>query len=92
MEMVPTGFGVELGELFLPDGAGGVDAGAGLVDDDVGKLGDPGIGRVSGRGRGRSLGAEGRSPLDFRGPLGGWVRAEAGAGDAAPVGFSASAG
>ena len=30
--------GVEIGELLAADRAGGVDAGAGLVDDDVGKV------------------------------------------------------
>src|SRR5262249_55347586 len=34
--------GVVAGELLAADGAGRVDAGAGLVDDDVGEVGQPG--------------------------------------------------
>ena len=37
---------VELGQLVAADLAGRVDAGAGLVDDDVGELGELGVGRV----------------------------------------------
>ena len=37
---------VGVGKLFAAHLAGRVDAGAGLVDDDIGELGDQGVGRV----------------------------------------------
>ena len=50
-----AGGGVEVGELLAADGAGGIDAGAGLVDDDVGELRQQGVGRVGLRGGRRLL-------------------------------------
>src|SRR4051812_28036374 len=59
--------GVEVGELLPADGAGRVDAGPGLVDDDVGQLGH-GVRerRRGGWGRGRAgrLGGRLRRDLD----------------------------
>ena len=51
--------GVELGQLVAADLAGRVDAGAGLVDDDVGELGEQGVGGVRLRRRRRGGGADG---------------------------------
>jgi hypothetical protein len=49
--------GVVLGELLAADRAGRVDAGAGLVDDDVGELREAGVGRMR---LGRAWGCFGR--------------------------------
>src|SRR5205807_4583307 len=67
--------GVVVGELLAADGAGGVDAGAGLIDDDVSQVGRRlGQGRRGGRDGSREGGARLRRrgrDLDDRGRRGG---------------------
>ena len=48
--------GVEFGKFLATDGAGGVDAGAGLVDDDVSQFGNLFVGRMRRGGGRRRLG------------------------------------
>ena len=57
---------VELGQLVAADLAGGVDAGAGLVDDDIGELGEQGVGGVRPGRRRRRGGPDGCRPRDPR--------------------------